>query len=69
MNEAPFKVRDCVETKKGASFCGVVASIYNLGDILPVPLADPWRVDVVATDVRFFGTIHVYPASQLRLAP
>lgn len=73
---APFQVGDIVETVKGAKFWGRVASTYSIekeyvfvGSKVTetVPGPTDWRCDVFAIHPEFFGTIHVYPATQLRL--
>lgn len=53
-----FKVGDTVRTIKGASFWGVVKALYEVEP-------DNWRADVFAVDPGFYGTLHVYPTSQL----
>jgi hypothetical protein len=74
--DAPFDVDDIVETIKGAKFWGKVKSLYRVdteyqivGIRTPALLEgkSEWRVDVFAIHPEFYGTIHVYPASQLAL--
>lgn len=71
---SPFAKDDIVETIKGAKFWGKVlgdpvsvAREYQIigGPILEGP--NEWRVQVFAIHPEFYGTIHIYPASQLQL--
>lgn len=63
-NDKPtaWGVEDEVHTIKGAKFRGRVKALYEV---------EPgnWRADVYAEHPWFEGTLHVYPTSQLALAP
>jgi hypothetical protein len=72
---SPFVTGQLVETIKGAKFWGEVVSQYRIDKTLACTrepkkeLPPEWRVDVMAVHPEFTGTIHVYPAAQLRIRP
>ena len=66
VGEPPFAVGDIVETIKGAKFWGEIVSCYPLPALPGYEDVVQWRSDVRAVAPDFLGTIHVYPAAQLR---